>query len=160
MKRLPATEPCLWSRDGGSVTWAAAHAQACRHAGFLLERGVEPGALVAVYLQNSADFVLAVLGAWAVGSAPALINYNLGGQGLLHCLRISGARVLLVDADEGCRRRIDEVRASIEGELGMRIVVMDEETKRDIAAREPTRPERKYREGVKPTDPMCLMYTR
>ncbi|EOD45393.1 Very-long-chain acyl- synthetase family protein [Neofusicoccum parvum] len=159
VKRLPATEPCLWSRDGGSVTWAAAHAQACRHAGFLLERGVEPGALVAVYLQNSADFVLAVLGAWAVGSAPALINYNLGGQGLLHCLRISGARVLLVDADEGCRRRIDEVRESIEGELGMRIVVMDEETKSAIAAREPTRPERKYREGVKPTDPMCLMYT-
>lgn len=121
---------------------------------------MRPGTLVAFYLQNSADFVFAVLGSWGTGSAPALINYNLGGQGLLHCLRISGAQVLLVDADEGCRQRIEEVKAEIEGELGMTIVIVDDETKAKIAAREPKRPEDALREGVKPTDPMCLMYTR
>lgn len=159
VKRLPATEQCLWSR-AGSYTWRETHAHGCRYASFLLDAGVQPNTLVAFYLQNSADFIFALLGAWAVGSAPALINYNLGGQGLVHCLKISGAKVLLVDADEGCRQRIEEVRGEIEGALGMTIVVVDEDTKAKIAAREPKRPEDKYREGVKPTDPMCLMYTR
>lgn len=158
VKRLPATEQCLWSR-AGSYTWRETHAHGCRYASFLLDAGVQPNTLVAFYLQNSADFIFALLGAWAVGSAPALINYNLGGQGLVHCLKISGAKVLLVDADEGCRQRIEEVRGEIEGALGMTIVVVDEDTKAKIAAREPKRPEDKYREGVKPTDPMCLMYT-
>ncbi|KKY13791.1 putative very-long-chain acyl- synthetase family protein [Diplodia seriata] len=159
VERLPATQPCLWSRDTGTHTWRDAHQHACRYAAFLLDHGVRPGTLVAFYLQNSADFVFAVLGSWAAGSAPALINYNLGGQGLLHCLRVSGANVILVDADAGCRQRIEEVRAEIEGELGMTIVPVDEETKASIAAREPKRPEDGLREGVKPTDPMCLMYT-
>lgn len=159
MKRLPPTEQCLWSR-AASYTWRDTHQHACRYSSFLLDHGVQPNTLVAFYLQNSPDFVFALLGAWAVGSSPALINYNLGGQGLVHCLKISGATVLLVDADEGCRQRIEEMRSEIEGALGMTIVVVDEQTKREIAAREATRPEDRYRDGVKPTDPMCLMYTR
>lgn len=68
--------------------------------------------------------------------------------------------MLLVDRDDECRGRIEEVRDRIEGELKMRIVVLDEEQKRVIGGMEATRPGDEYREGVTPEFPMCLLYTR
>ena len=100
------------------------------------------------------------MGSWAVGSAPALINYNLAGDALVRCLEISGAKLLVVDEEKGCRERIERVRDRIEGELGMKIVILDQALKGKICRMEPKRPERKYREGVKGTFPMCIFYTR
>ncbi|KAF2083183.1 fatty acid transporter-like protein [Saccharata proteae CBS 121410] len=156
-KRLPPTEQAIWSR-GASFTWQETHANACRYGQFLHAQGIQPGQLCAFYLQNSAPFVFSTLGSWAIGSAPALINYNLGGAGLVHCLKISGARVLLVDEDEGCRQRIEEVREEVEN-AGFRIVVLDAETRRGIESSEPIRPGREFRANVKGDFPMCLMYT-
>ncbi|KAF2839736.1 acetyl-CoA synthetase-like protein [Patellaria atrata CBS 101060] len=149
---------CIWSRDG-CYNWSDAYAQSCRYGQFLISRGVKSGELMAFYLTNSPNFMFATLGSWAVGSAPALINYNLGGDGLVHCLKISGAKVILVDDDEACLKRIEEVRGRIEGELGMRIVVLDKAAKSEINALEPKRPEDKYRENIPPEFPMCLLYT-
>ena len=101
-----------------------------------------------------------LMGSWAIGSAPALINYNLGGDALVLCLKISGAKLLVVDEDKSCRKRIEQVRDRIEGELGMKIVILDQALKGEICRMEPKRPERKYREGVKGTFPMCIFYTR
>lgn len=159
MHRLPSTEECIWSREG-TYTWADTYALCCRYAQFYLSLGIVPGELVAFYLTNSPDFLIAMMGSWAVGSAPANINYNLGGDALLHCLRVSGARVLLVDQDAECRGRIEEVRERIEGELKMKVVVLDDEQKRMIGGLEAKRPADEYRKGVKPEFPMCLLYTR
>ncbi|KAK5139684.1 hypothetical protein LTR04_003406, partial [Oleoguttula sp. CCFEE 6159] len=145
--RLPATEQCIWSRDG-TYTWLETHAQCCRYAQFFLSHNVQPGELVAFYLQNSAEFMFAMLGSWAVGCAPAMINYNLGGDGLVHCLKLSGSKIILVDEDSECRARIEAVRDRIEGELGMKIVVLDHALKAEINASEPKRPEEKYRQNV------------
>ncbi|KAJ9635403.1 hypothetical protein H2199_008406 [Coniosporium tulheliwenetii] len=158
VNRLPASELCIWSRSG-CYTWQQTHQQSCRYAQFLLNQGLQPGELVGFYLQNSPEFIFCTLGSWSVGSAPALINYNLGGDGLIHCLRISGTKLLLVDEDQGCRERIEESRGRIEGELGIKIVILDQTTKASINALEPKRPEQKYRENVKPDFPMCLLYT-
>ncbi|KAK4990208.1 hypothetical protein LTR50_002682 [Elasticomyces elasticus] len=152
------TEPCIWSR-AGCYTWTETHAQSCRYAQFMLSQGVQPGELVAFYLQNSAEFMFATVGSWAIGCAPALLNYNLGGEGLMHCLRLNRSKILLVDEDSDCRARIEEVRERIEGELGMKIVLLDSALKVQISAMEPRRPERKYRENIKGESPMCLIYT-
>ncbi|KAK7568132.1 hypothetical protein IWX50DRAFT_474428 [Phyllosticta citricarpa] len=156
--RLPAHEQCLWSRNG-NYTWRETHANACRYAQALLELGVTPGTLIATYLNNSPEFVFSLLGSWSIGSAPALINCNLAGQSLVHCLRISGAKLLVVDSDSDCLQRIQEARDTLEQELGIKIVVLDEATKNAINAFEPKRPERKYRENVTPEFPAGLMYT-
>ncbi|CAD0111121.1 unnamed protein product [Aureobasidium uvarum] len=47
-----------------------------------------------------------------------MINYNLTGDALLHCLKISNSKVLVVDEDAGCRQRVEECRERIEQELG------------------------------------------
>ena len=156
---MPANEQCIWSRTG-TYTWPEVHANACRYAQFLLAQGAQPGELVAFYLMNSPEFIFSYLASWAIGTAPALINYNLSGEALIHCLKISGSKVIVVDEDAECRARIEESRSRIEGELGIKIVVLDRETRESLLEMEPRRPERRYREGVKPMDPMCLIYTR
>jgi len=132
---------------------------ACRYAQFLLSNGLQPGDLVCFYLMNSPEFIFSYLASWAVGSAPALINYNLSGDALVHCLRVSGSKVILVDADADCRNRVEDVRSRIEGELGMTILILDTATKQTLTQAEPRRPEREYRENVNGSFPMCLMYT-
>jgi len=132
---------------------------ACRYSQFLLSQGVQPGELVAFYLINSPEFVFSYLATWAIGTAPALINYNLAGDALIHCLKLSGSKVVMVDEDAECRGRIEESRSRIEGELGMKIIIMDQETRQMLATMEPKRPEHKYRAKLTPRSPMCLLYT-
>lgn len=103
--------------------------------------------------------MFAYLGSWAIGSAPALINYNLGGDALVHCLKISGAKVLVVDWEDGCVARIEEVRGRIENELGMKIVILDEGTRCKIGAIEPILPPEEWRKDTSGKFPMCLLYT-
>ena len=105
---------CLWTRER-SYTYREVHDRAVQYAHFFLSCGVKAGELVAVYLQNRAEFLFTWLGLWAIGCAPAAINYNLSGDALVHCLRISGARLVIEDEDPECRARMDEVRGVLSG---------------------------------------------
>lgn len=130
-----------------------------RYAALLLDLGLAPGDLVASYLMNSPEFIFKTLGCWAIGCAPAEINYNLADASLLHCLKISGSRVLIADADSECLARIEAVRSRIEGELGMRIIVLDEPTTGRISNYPVTRPADALRAKVAATDPAFIFYT-
>ena len=156
---LPQSARCIWSRTG-CYTWKEAYTQSCQFAQFFLSQGLQPGEPLAIYLQNSPEYMFTVLGTWAIGTAPAMINYNLTGDALVHCLKISGSRILLVDEDSECRKRVEETRERIERELGIQIIILDQNTKAEIAALEPTRPENKYREAITGDSPMFLIYTR
>ncbi|KAK1087732.1 hypothetical protein LTR48_002288 [Friedmanniomyces endolithicus] len=163
--QLLQLEPCIWFRDSPAstptlYTWVQAWEQCCRWARFLEEQGVRPGELVGTYMGNSPEYMFNMLGLWALGAAPAMINCNLGGEGLVHCLRIAGSKVLVVDAeDEGCRERVEGVRERLEGELGMRVVVVDAVVKAAISKREVSRPGDEYRDGVTGTFPIFIFYT-
>lgn len=89
-----------------------------------------------------------------------MINYNLAGKALIHCLKVSGAKLLLVDEDPELVARIEDERANIEGQLGMRISVLDAGAKRDIRGMKAERPSDAFREGVKGDWPMTIFYTR
>lgn len=157
--RLPATEECIWSRNG-SYTWAETYANVCRYGQFLQQNGVIPGKLMAMYQMNRPEFLFTLFGSYAVGAAPAWINYNLAGDALVHCLKIADAKLLVVDEDQGCRDRIEAVRDRLEGELGMTIIVLDNTLKGEILRSEPKRPEDHFRQGAAPKDPAFLFYTR
>lgn len=112
-----------------------------------------------MYVINSPEFMFTMAGSWAIGSAPAWINYNLGGEGLVHCLKVSQSRVVLVDEDAACRQRIEEQRSRIENELGMKIIILDAATKALINGLQPTRPGNEYRDGVTGVFPIFIFYT-
>jgi acyl-CoA synthetase (AMP-forming)/AMP-acid ligase II len=109
---------------------------------------------------NSPDFMFAWLGLWSIGAAPAMINYNLAGKALLHCLKISGAKLLLVDEEPALRARIEDVGAQLEGELAIKVIVIDSKEKAGISTMSAERPLDAYREVVKGDGHMCLFYTR
>ena len=77
----------------------------------------------------------------------------------MHSVKVSGAKLLVVDEGEGCRERVEEVRERLE-EMGIRIVVLDRGVKAEICRLEPKRPEDKLRDGMKGTFPIFLFYTR
>jgi hypothetical protein len=89
-----------------------------------------------------------------------MINYNLAGKALVHCLKVPKVKLLLVDEDLELRKRIEDEQATLEGELGIKIMIMDSLVKADIRTQKTERPEDLYREGVKGTAPAALIYTR
>jgi hypothetical protein len=89
-----------------------------------------------------------------------MINYNLAGKALVHCLKLSGSKLLVVDDDPELFARIEDERAHIEGQLDMNIVTLDAGAKRKIRELEPDRPSDLLREGVVGDGPMSIFYTR
>ncbi|KAH8165167.1 hypothetical protein CIB48_g3097 [Xylaria polymorpha] len=149
-------EECIWWRPG-SCTWGAAYARANQFAHFFLSQGVAPGDLVAFFMGNSPDFVLAWMGLWAIGAAPALINYNLTRQALLHCLGIAGSKLVLADGPDGILERLEAVAGDLDAS-GVRVVKLAE-VGGQIAASPATRPPDELRASVTPNSPFGLFYT-
>ncbi|KAI1341317.1 acetyl-CoA synthetase-like protein [Xylariaceae sp. FL0016] len=154
-QRQPNTE-CIWSRQG-CYTYADAYYRANQFAQFFLSQGVQPGDLVAFFMANSPDFVLAWMGLWAIGAAPALINHNLTRQALLHCLDIADAKLILADGLPTLLERLDAVQEDLEAK-GVKIVKL-EDARPALNATKGERPPDKLREGVKPDSPFGLFYT-
>ena len=159
MQRLPTHDEAIWSRNG-CYTWAETYANACRYGQYMLQNGVKSGELIAMYMTNRPEFLFAHLGSWSIGSAPAWINYNLAGDSLVPCFKVAGAKVVIVDEDAECRKRIEDVRERLEGELGMTIKVLDQGLKGEISRMEPKRPDDEMRKGAKGKFPIFLFYTR
>ncbi|KAI1611323.1 AMP dependent ligase [Exophiala viscosa] len=149
---------CLWSRDG-IYTWQETFDAACRYAQHLISVGVQRGQLVAVYLTNRPEFMIIWLALFSIGCAPAMINYNLTGDALVHCLQVSGAHTMIADDDEACQQRINETRDRIQGQLKMQIIILDEAKRREVSSLPAKEPEKSYRHGTKGSDPMGLFYT-
>ena len=60
---------------------------------------VAPQEIVALVFMNCPEFVFLMLGLWSLGAHPALINYNLTGAPLIHCLSVSTARIVFIDEE-------------------------------------------------------------
>ncbi|WP_370411330.1 class I adenylate-forming enzyme family protein [Streptomyces fradiae] len=77
------------------LTYAETDALSDSVAGHLAARGVGRGDRVAVMLQNSPHFVLALLGAWKAGAAVVPLNPMYKAAEVGHALRDSGARAVI-----------------------------------------------------------------
>ncbi|KAL8686572.1 MAG: hypothetical protein Q9218_007010, partial [Villophora microphyllina] len=60
---------------------------------------IAPKEIVALIFMNRPEFLFVWLGLWSIGAYPALINYNLTGGPLIHCLTTSTARLVFVDEE-------------------------------------------------------------
>lgn len=81
-------------------TFHEVYQTALRHGTWLKQKaGVKPGDVVAMDFMNSAAFIFLWMGLWSIGAVPAFINYNLAKAPLSHCVKVSTAKVLLVDPE-------------------------------------------------------------
>lgn len=99
-------------------------------------------------------------GLLSIGCAPAMINYNLATDALVHCVRLSGSRILIVDNDPGCLERFEGSKDRIVSELGVKPVVLSQELRADIAMSNSSRPADSYRAQGQDKIPIALIYTR
>ncbi|GHB63784.1 hypothetical protein GCM10010347_37190 [Streptomyces cirratus] len=82
----------------GRLSYAETDALSDAVAGHLAARGVRRGDRVAVMLQNTPHFVLAVLAAWKAGAIVVPLNPMYKSREVRHILRDSGAAALVCDA--------------------------------------------------------------
>ncbi|KAL8646937.1 MAG: hypothetical protein Q9226_006645 [Calogaya cf. arnoldii] len=86
--------------QGTSWTCRETYDTALKYGTWLKTRyNVAPKEIVALVFMNCPEFVFLMLGLWGIGAHPALINYNLTGAPLIHCLTISTARIVFMDEE-------------------------------------------------------------
>ena len=86
--------------EGRSWTFKEGYDTVLQYAAWLKSTyAIAPGEFVAVNFMNSEKFAFMIMAIWSLGALPALINYNLTSKPLLHCIKTSTARIVLVDKD-------------------------------------------------------------
>jgi fatty-acyl-CoA synthase len=85
--------------EGQSISYAQFDAMANRYANWALAQGLNKGDAVALFMTNRPDYVAAWVGLAKVGVVTALINTNLTGAPLTHCITISEARHVILSND-------------------------------------------------------------
>uniref|UniRef100_A0AAY4ADS6 Arachidonate--CoA ligase n=1 Tax=Denticeps clupeoides TaxID=299321 RepID=A0AAY4ADS6_9TELE len=85
----------IFEGTGESWSFRELDAYSNRAANFLLQRGFRSGDVVAVFMENSAQFVGLWLGMAKIGVEAAFINFNLRLQALEHCINISNAKAVV-----------------------------------------------------------------
>jgi fatty-acyl-CoA synthase len=84
--------------DDCHVSYRALAASADRYAKWALNQGMSKGETVCLLMLNQADFMAIWLGITKVGCTVALINTNLSGASLAHCIDIVNPKHVIVDA--------------------------------------------------------------
>ena len=85
--------------EGKTITYAELDAIANRYAHWAKGQGITRGQTVALFMPNRIEYLAIWYGLSKVGVATALINNQLTGAALAHCLNISQALHCIVDAE-------------------------------------------------------------
>lgn len=129
--RNHANQPALIG-ESGSLSWGELDAFANRIARWALSEGLARGELVALLMENRPEYIGIWLGLSRIGVVTALMNTNLTGDRLAHCMREAGARYWIVgtelsDAAASAVTRLADVpQVLVAGRIGAPIEVSEE----------------------------------
>ncbi len=148
-----------------SLTYRELDGLANRFAHWAKSRNLKRSDVIGLVMTNRIEYVAAWMGFSKVGIATALINTNLSGQALAHCLNIAG--VSQVVSDEDCWRQCEEARPFCNKTMMLWVVGLrgedeaDERRGLDNAVRSGSsvRPARTLREGLTNRDTALFIYT-
>ncbi|MCL4714147.1 MAG: long-chain-acyl-CoA synthetase [Hyphomonadaceae bacterium] len=149
--------------EGASYTYRQLDALANRFAAWGDAQGLKPGDTVALLLPNRAEYIPAWMGLAKIGVAAALINNNLTGAALAHCLSISGADHVITDQESVLAA--ETIRAGLPRPLTYWLIdgPGDDESRRALDLADPVtappRPVRARRAGLKSRDIALYIYT-
>jgi len=143
-------------------TYAEAYEVVLKYARWLKEvHRIQKNEIIAMDFKNKPQFIWLWLALWSLGAVPAFINSNLRDVAFVHCVRISSARLLVIDSEiqdvltEEARKQLgpDERGRATE------VCVLDSYTETRIASMEPYRAADEARSGAKISTPAMLIYT-
>ena len=148
-----------------TLTYRALDAMANRYGHWARNRGLRRSDVIGLVMTNRAEYIAAWMGFAKVGVATALINTNLTGQALAHCLNIAG--VSQVVADEETWRRCEEARPFVSRTMMLWVLglnVADEVSERrsldnPVRSGSSVRPQKSVRDGMTNRDTALYIYT-
>jgi fatty-acyl-CoA synthase len=146
---------------GACLGYGELDALANRAAHWAKARGLRRGEAVALFLPNRLEYLPIWYGLTKVGVIAALINNQLSGEALAHCLAISGAAHCIVDNEtsaalQGARARLERpVEAWTLGEA----FGGQHDLAAALAAQSAARPPRAERAGMVGRDTALYIYT-
>lgn len=151
--------------DRRTVTYRELDAMANRFGHWAQSRRLKRGDTIALVMLNRAEFIAAWMGFAKVGVATALINTNLTGHALAHCLSISNASQVVTDED--CWKQVEEARALSGRNLMLWVLGLREEDEADerrgldkaVRSGSSVRPARAARSGLTNRDTALYIYT-
>ena len=86
--------------EGTLTTYDEFEARANRFAHWALEQELTAGDCVALFMENRPDYVAFWYGMSKIGVVTALINSNLEGEALAHCINIVDAKRIITGTDQ------------------------------------------------------------
>ncbi|TPX31178.1 hypothetical protein SmJEL517_g05430 [Synchytrium microbalum] len=95
VEKHPNKEAFVYAEDGRSWTYGELHRDSNAFSNILLQLGVKPKDIVPLVMENSPEFVIAWLGILKIGACCAMINHNLRGNALSHCLTVSNGKAIV-----------------------------------------------------------------
>jgi citronellyl-CoA synthetase len=94
--------------EGREVSWRELNEQANRYANALKRLGLGRGDTISIVMENRVEFLASFLAANKLGATAALVNTNLTGGPLVHCIKITNSKVCLFGQER--LDAIDDVR--------------------------------------------------
>lgn len=145
--------------EGHIITYSEVDAAANRVANWALSEGFVAGDCVALFMENRPEYVMVWYGLSKIGVTCALINHNLEGDALSHCINIVDAKAVITGADQ------DAGIASVDGKLTDEPAVWSwgGQAGKDLAAsldqQSDERPSREHRAEIRGKDLCLYVYT-
>jgi fatty-acyl-CoA synthase len=149
------------SFEGRQITYGELDAMANRYASWARDMNLARGETVALFMPNRLEYLPIWYGLSKVGVVTALINNQLTGAPLAHCLSLCGASQVIVDGETAQAFRA--VRDTLARPVQAWTLDEAAEGFRDLA--QATRsasaiaPDRSVREGLKGSDTALLIFT-
>ena len=147
--------------EGRTVTYGELDAMANRYAHWAKGLNLRRGQVVALFMPNRLEYFAVWYGLSKVGVVTALINNQLTGAPLAHCLNISGAAQLIVDTETS--PVFEQARALLDRPMQQWVLGPAHGDQRDLVQAlkscSQLPPDRSVREDMTAGDTALLIYT-
>ncbi|GAA0613060.1 long-chain-acyl-CoA synthetase [Brevundimonas kwangchunensis] len=151
--------------DRRSLTYRELDAMANRFGHWAQSRRLKRGDTVALVMLNRAEYIAAWMGFAKVGVGTALINTNLTGHALAHCLTISNASQVLTC--EECWRKVEDARPYVGRNMMLWVLGLDDADEADerrgidkpVRSGSSVRPAKSVRSGLTNRDTALYIFT-
>ena len=85
--------------EGTTLTWSELNAEANRYAHYFKSQGLQRGDTVSLIMENRVEFLGLLIGLNKLGVTLGLINTNLNGRPLAHCVNVTESKKCIFGAE-------------------------------------------------------------
>ena len=96
--------------EGRTLTWQQLNAASNRYARALKKQGVRKGNCVSLFMENRIEYITSLIALNKLGAVTALINTNLSGDSLVHCLVTTESKLCLFGEER--LKEVNEIRST------------------------------------------------